>query len=424
MIQRLTSAKADTGRRAALWRALGDLYREVLKDKKNAAQAYDVVLKLDSEAHDVAYTLAGMLRTRQSTVDRSLELFHGLVGKVDTPDKPVRELFETYGSLQRYDRCAGAAASLVLMKSATAEEIKAYEKFLEFTPERPSRPLTEQLWTNFMFHPSCRSPIADVLRILYEALPRVFGDAQRQLELKKKERVDLGSKHSKRLRYLKIWKDVASAMGVGKIEHYHREGTATAPRLYPGQETVLVAGKQNMVFRDMPSGEIIWVLAREMTFARREFAPVRALAPYEIALLLEATVRVVSGKSSGSEQNLDPRAVLESQKLLEGYLDGRARDVLSAPVDECVRQGALADLGAFLHGVEHTASRVAVLLSRDIRSVARGLGYTDPVVPDMKSRRRMREIMLFLMSDDFYSLGEQMGLKPEVATPNAPEARL
>ena len=425
MIKRLAGTKNEHGKRAVLWRRLGDLYREVLNDKTKAATAYELVLKMKPDAYEVASTLAVMLRGRKSTLNRSLEIYHDLVGRVDEPDVPVRELFETYNGLRRFDRSYGAVSSLVLMHSANDDEIRAYEKFLELAPKWPSRPMTEQLWTNFMRHPSCRSPIADMLRVLYEALPGgIFGDAQRELDLKKKERIDLGSKHSKRLRYFKIWKDVAAAMAGGKIEHYHREGMATAPRLYPGDEMVLVAGKQNMVFRDMSAGEIVWILAREMTFARPEFAPARAIAPYEMGLLLEATVRIVSGKASGAQPKLDPRLVMERQKLLERHLPDRAREVLMPSVEECMAQGSLRQLGDFIHGVEHTASRVAVVLSGDIRSVARGLNYTEAIVPDMKSRRRMREIMLFMMSDDYYMLRAQLGLELVLDAPQRPEARL
>ena len=427
MIQRLGNKSSTANKRAVLWKNLADHYRDVIKDKAAAAQAYECVLKITPDNHDVALELAAVQQTKRNTVGKALEIYHDLAIKSADPEKPIRELFELYGSreIEELDKCLVSAATLVFLDKASNIETKAYEQLMSHwmkeTDGTPSRPITEHLWKSLIFHNDCRNPIADILRELTIGFPGLFGGAQQKLELKKKERVDLASKHSRKLRYLLIWDSVATSMGAPRVEHYFREFDGSPPRIFPGSSNVLFVGKQSMVFKEMPKDEIVWILSRELTFARPEFSAVRALSAYDVALMLEATVRLFTGGiASGMKQNLEKPKIAQMQELLKGYFqkDKRMQEVLQPLVTECMDKRSLVNFREFLYGVEHTASRVAVLLSSDIRSVIQGLNYTEPVT-DMSERRRMREIRWFLMSDEHFTLREQLGLQlTHVSKPN------
>ncbi|MEE2903103.1 MAG: tetratricopeptide repeat protein [Myxococcota bacterium] len=423
MIQRLGNKSSTASKRAVLWKSLGDHYRDVTKDKAAAAQAYECVLRITPDNHDVALELAAVQQTKRNTVGQALEIYHDLAVKSADPEKPIRELFELYGSreLEEFDKCLVSAATLVFLDKASNIETKAYEQLMSRAPDTPSRPITEHLWKNLVFHPACRNPVSDILRELAVGFPTLFGGAQQKLELKKKERVDLGSKNSRRLRYLQIWDSVATSMSAPRVEHYFREFDGSPPRIFPGSSNILFVGKQSMVFKEMPKDEIVWILSRELTFARPEFSAVRALSAYDVALMLEATVKLFTGgKASGMKQNLEKPKVEQMQELLKGYFqkDKHMQEVLQPLVTECMDKRSLGNFREFLYGVEHTASRVAVLLSSDIRSVIQGLNYTEPVT-DMSERRRMREIRWFLMSNEHFALREQLGLQlTHVSKPN------
>ena len=423
MIQRLGNKSSTANKRAVLWKNLGDHYRDVMKDKSAAAQAFECVLKITPDNHDVAMELAAVQQTRRSTVGQALSIYRDLASKSANPEKPVRELFELYGSkdLEEFDKCLVSAATLVFLGKASNIEGKAYEQLVSRAPDAPSRPITEHLWKNLVFHADCRNPIADILRELTIGFPGLFGGAQQKLDLKKKEKVDLSAKQSRRLRYLQIWDNVATSMGAPRVEHFFRDFDGSPPRIYPGASNVLFVGKQSMVFKEMPKDEIVWVLSRELTFARPEFSAIRALSAYDVALMLEATVRLFNGgKPSGMKQSVEKPKVDQMKEVLKGYFqkDKRMQEVLQPLVAECMDKRSLVNFREFLYGVEHTASRVAVLLSGDIRSVMQGLKYTEPLT-EMSERRRMREIRWFMMSDEHFTLREQLGLKlTQVGKPN------
>ncbi|MEO1337914.1 MAG: hypothetical protein AAFV29_19880, partial [Myxococcota bacterium] len=165
MLRRLP--KDQRKARLVLWRSLGDLYSQALKNEEGARTAYEVVLsKLDPEAHDVAVKLAGIYCTRQETAQQALKLYHRVLPHVDDPAQPARRLFELYHALDLRDRAFCALAALILMRAATDEEARAYSLLLKRTPPDAQRPITDTMWRHQVLHPLCRSALADVLSVV------------------------------------------------------------------------------------------------------------------------------------------------------------------------------------------------------------------------------------------------------------------
>jgi hypothetical protein len=73
-----------------------------------------------------------------------------------------------------------------------------------------------------------------------------------------------------------------------------------------------------------------------------------------------------------------------------------------------VERGDLRRIGAYLAGIEHTASRLGLLLAGDVRVAEKGLAER-PIV-DVKPRLRARELLLFLLSEDYFVLRDQLEL--------------
>jgi hypothetical protein len=297
------------------------------------------------------------------------------------------------------------------MRVATDVEKKAYQILLKQAPPQPTRRMDDKLWRNHLFHPACRNSIADIMSVLYRGAPELFAEQQRALLLKKKEKVDPEHKRGRGgLRYFEVYLQLAAVMATGDLDHYHRPGTAAAPRLYPGNPGALVVGTQHEVFRDVSSRQIRWMLGRELTCARPEFAMVRAVMPEEIAAALEAAVRLYSRTGSGANLPIDPRLVEAWMRELSRTLSERAVKALRAPVAACIERQDLRRLKDYLEGIEHTASRAGLLMAGDVTIADRGLSEPDAIV-DMSYRKRARELMLFTLSEDFFVLREQLELK-------------
>lgn len=410
MLERMP--KENKKARVVLWKSLAELYANVLKNADGAKVALEVVYKLSPESTDVALQLAALHSQRRETAPKALGLYHDVIANVDDPAQPARRLFELYSALGQRDRAFCALGALQLMRAATDDETRAYQLLLKRAPTWPSRALTDNLWRTQVLHPTCRKSLADILSVLYRGAPELFNEGQRQLALKKKERVDLeaGTKNKRvRLRYFDVWQRLSNAMHVGPMEHFHRPGTAASPRLYPGGPPVLYAGEQHEVFKVAPPRQIAWSLARQMAAARPELAPVRALSPEEVGAAIEAAICLFSPEGSGVNLNLDPRLVQLWMKNIQRTLPERALKALKDPVVQCLQKRDMRLLAKFLEGAEHSASRAALLMAGDVMVAERGLGDSDQLV-DVSFRNRVRTLMLFTLSEEHFQLREKLGL--------------
>jgi hypothetical protein len=418
MIERIPEEGDRRMVRVVLWKSLGDLYRMKLKNFDGAKVAYEVVLKLKPDEQAVAITLAQLLSSRRDTAPEALRIFHGLVPEAPDPAVPIRELYSLYEPLGLYDRVLCCLGALTLMRVAAPAETKLYEVLFKQSEEARAqakaaqKTLDDKLWRGVVFHPDCRNSIADILSVIFRGAPDLFSAQQKNLELKKKERVDLavrGRGSRSELMYFNVWRQLAATMQVGDMEHYHRPGSPQAPRMYPGFPNVLFAGEQHEAFRELPPKQVTWLLARQLTTARPELAPVRALLPEEVGAAIEGAIRLWVRDGSGIDLGLDGRVVENWSRALNVALGERAKMALKQPVTTCVQKGELRGLAKYLEGTEHTASRAALLMTNDIRVADRALGDPDGLV-DMSYRRRARELMLFSLSDDYFALRQQFGL--------------
>jgi len=418
MIERIPKEGDRRMVRVVLWKSLGDLYRMKLKNFDGAKVAYEVVLKLKPDEQAVAITLAQLLSSRRDTAPEALRIFHGLVPEAPDPAVPIRELYSLYEPLGLYDRVLCCLGALTLMRVAAPAETKLYEVLFKQSEEARAqakaaqKTLDDKLWRGVVFHPDCRNSIADILSVIFRGAPDLFSAQQKNLELKKKERVDLavrGRGSRSELMYFNVWRQLAATMQVGDMEHYHRPGSPQAPRMYPGFPNVLFAGEQHEAFRELPPKQVTWLLARQLTTARPELAPVRALLPEEVGAAIEGAIRLWVRDGSGIDLGLDGRVVENWSRALNVALGERAKMALKQPVTTCVQKGELRGLAKYLEGTEHTASRAALLMTNDIRVADRALGDPDGLV-DMSYRRRARELMLFSLSDDYFALRQQFGL--------------
>jgi tetratricopeptide (TPR) repeat protein/Tfp pilus assembly protein PilF len=410
MIQRMP--KEQKASRIVLWTSLAELYQKVLKNDDGARVALEVVLKLNPAANGVALRLAELYAKGRDTAPKAVEIHHRLLPTADDPSQPTRRLFELYTALGLLDRAFSALGALILMRAATPDEQKAYQLLLKKAPPAAKRPLTDNLWRTVLLDPACRTSLADLSSVLYRGAPDLFAMGQQPLLLKKKEKVDLtdGSKNARvRLRYFDVWQRLQNAMHVGEMDHYHRPGVGTPPRLYPGAPAVLFVGEQHEAFKELPPRQIAWILARQMATARPELALVRALAPEDMAAALEAAIRLYAPDGSGVDLQVDPKLVQEWDRLLRRSLSERAMKALRDPVVQCLERKDMKHLAKFIEGAEHTASRAALLMAGDVSVAERGLSDTDQLV-EVSYRARVRALMLYSLSEDYFILREKLGL--------------
>ncbi|MBI4817185.1 MAG: tetratricopeptide repeat protein [Deltaproteobacteria bacterium] len=410
MLERLPKDPSQKGARVALWKALGELYRKKLDNPDGAKTAYQVVLKLDPEQHDTALTLAEMLSAKPETLGEAIEIYHQLYDATHSP-LPPRKLYELYHRLDRRDRVLCSIGALILLRAADESEIDAYRRLLKKVPGAPVRSLNDQLWRTRVFHPYCRNAIADVLKIIYRGATHLFEGPQRDRALnRKKERLDLAAGGKKTdLLYFNMYKQLADALASGDVDHYLRVASEEPPRLLPGRVPVLFAGENSAIFGDVPARQILWTLGRQLACLRPELAPIRSLTPEHVVACVEGAIRIYV--KEGSRVQLDVKENLiqawsrELLKMEKPYIDA-----LRDPVLRCVKQRDMEKVSNYVKGVEHTASRVGLLMCGDVRIADKALEDTSDIIVEVSHRRRLTHLKNFLLSEDHFALREHIGL--------------
>lgn len=409
--------KDQKRQRTVLWRSLAELYTRALEDDEGARIAYEVLHKLEPEDRGVASGLARLYARSPDaqTKAKAAEMYLGLLPVSDDPAEPARALFNLFFEAGMLDRSFCALAALLLMGAADETEKLAYGALLRYVPQGPARPLTDALWRERLLHPHCRGGLGTLASVVFRGAPQLFNARQRALQLKpRKERVDLADERKNapaKLRYFDVWRRLQRVLHVPAAEHYLRPGAEDAPRLVPGPEPVLFAGRQHEIFQTASSRRIAWTLGRQMALSRPELALALALDAEDAAACLEGALRLVRPK--GSEVDLDqrPEEIAGWQKLLGRHLSERARAALVEPATQVIEERRMKVLARYLRGVEHSANRVALLAAGDVGVATEGLDGTEPVVPDVSHRSRVRELMLFALGEDYFELRDKLGAK-------------
>jgi tetratricopeptide (TPR) repeat protein len=414
MIQRLP--KEEKKPRAALWRTLAELYRQVFRDAERSLKALEVVYRLEPNDLDVGLQLVRSRRQDSSRRAETIQLAQGLLAKLEDPTEMVRMLYELHYEMGHVDRAFCGLGALVLRRVATEDEVRAYRHLVDQAPAWPTGSLTDGQWQTQVLHPWCRGPVGQLAAALHQAAPELFGGRKQEAGIKRKERIDLGGRSRNaraNLHYFEVWKRVAMALGSTDVEHAHRPGSVQPPSLLPGRPPVLFVGEQHEVFRTMPVRQLAWLIGRQMACVRPELAPVKALAAGDFIAVMEAAVQVVEGRPSGASHPVEAAVVTAWAKALQGQLTERSRAALAGPVRAAVGQGGLHHLAAYLEGAEHSASRAALLVAGDWVVAARGLGDGAPLF-ELPYARRVQQLSLFSVSEELRSLREALHLSVQV----------
>jgi golgin subfamily B member 1 len=414
MIQRLPPERKAM--KAVLFRSLGDLHFKVLKNEQGAKQAYEVVLRHSPQDQEVALRLVDLYSLRPEDAPKAIELCRRMLPDSEDPTAILQRLLNEFGKVSDYDKALCAIAALRWQGGASSEQLEWYQTLLKRVPQNPSGALSEELWRGHLFHPDCRTEVADLLRLVYETAADLLTARFQQKAIKKKEEVPLSAQKQKGksgLLYFDVWQTLANAMRIDSMQHAHRAGSTEAPSLLISAEQGkavpwLYAGDLHDTFRLTSRRHLKWRLARQLTLARPEFAPVAALAPVDVVEVLEALVRLIRPEGSGLQLvEMDMGRVGQWYRFLAPRVP---RAVLEPRVNRCLQSGAMSKVASFFEGVEHTASRVAFLMCGDVDAAERGLGDADAIYPvSLESRRRA--LMLFTLSEDHFTLRQALRLR-------------
>ena len=144
MVQRLPKSADAAPARLALWKTLGDLYRNVLKSDDGARMAYQVVSRADPEDAVAVELYADLSARTPGQEAEAVQAYRQLLKLGAKPQKALGALVSLHATRKQFDRAYSAAQVLVhLAGQATPEDVAVVARLRKFARDQAARPLDD-----------------------------------------------------------------------------------------------------------------------------------------------------------------------------------------------------------------------------------------------------------------------------------------
>lgn len=427
MIGRVPKTPDTHNVRMNLWKALGDLYLNALKAPDAAVQVYKVCASGLPDDVDMQEQYAALAQTQPGYEQEAIEAWRRALPSTANPGKVASALAELAAKKKDYDSAWLAAQVMAgLIGEAGAGEKEIITKLTPYAKKREvaQRQLTDRLWSEHLFHPKVRTPLADLLAILFEQAGTLYKeDFTRYGIVPKKHFIDVNSAQEYQIHHYRY---VSRVLGMEHVqvfspflvttrERMAKRTTEPAPDPMIGVEichtdpvALRFGGK---FFSETGQREVYYLLGRTMAYLRPELALTQRLSGERLEAVLQAAISLSVDRFRFSA---DPRAIDVERRQLERSLPPQARDALARVTREYVKVATPNDLRNFLEGAELSATRTGAFVAGEIDPVKRMvLSETGPSFR-VQPRSKIRDLMVFALGEDLHALRVAVGTNVEV----------
>ncbi|WP_248353450.1 tetratricopeptide repeat protein [Anaeromyxobacter oryzae] len=404
MVQRLPKTPDAAQARLALWKTLGDLYRNVLRNDDGARMAYQVVAKADPEDAVAVETFADLAARKPGAEREAIAAYRQLLRTGAKAPKAAQALVKLHATAKQYDPAYSAAQVLVhLLGQAGGEEVQVVARLRKFARDQASRPLDDQLW-GMLLHERVKGPLADIMTLLALHARPLFVQKEKDLGVNpKKDELDV---QGSMLFFANMFKYVERTLGLKGLRLFRKGGVPALLQLVPTDPPGFLAADE--MFEERPKKELWFAIGKALAFARPELLMARLMPHDQLDLVFQAAC---SAGTSRFVVTADPHLVAKLKRELEKTLPEPVRKntlkLLARAYCDVQHPG---DVRSYLDGAELTSNRAGALLAGDLEVVRRAVLEERPQVSKLRDETRLRDLALFCVSEEYAALRERLGL--------------
>lgn len=413
--------------RMTIWRALGDLYLNVMKAPDAAVEVYKVVAAGQPENIEVQEQFAALAQSQAGYEQDAVDAWRRALPTTATPGKVASALAELAARRKDYDS-AWLAAQVVggLIGELGTGEREILTKLTPYAKKRETaqRALTDRLWQQHLFHPRVRGPLSELMAILFEQGGALYKEEfLRYGIVPKKHLIDVSQGAEFHLSHYRY---VSRLLGMEQIALYSpflvstreriaKKTTEPAPDPMVGVEVIhtdpigiRVGGK---FFGEAGQREAYYLLGRTMALLRPELVMTARVSAERLEAIVQAAISLSVDRFRFTA---DLRAIDTERKLLERSLSEQARAALARVTREYVKVATPNDLRNYLEGAELTAVRAGAFVAGEIEPVKRMVMAETGSSYRVQPRSKIRDLMVFALGDDLHALRVAVGTSVEV----------
>jgi hypothetical protein len=212
--------------------------------------------------------------------------------------------------------------------------------------------------------------------------------------------------------FANMFKYVERTLGFRGLRLFRREEVASRLQLVSTEPTGLVAADE--MFQERPKKELWFVIAKAMAFARPELFMARLMPHDQLELVFQAACSVGTSKFVVTA---DPHLVEKLKRELERTLpEGVRKNTLKLLARAYCEVQHPGDVRTYLDAAELTSNRAGALLAGDLEVVRRGIVQEKSQVSKLREDQRLRDLVVFCVSEEYTQLREKLGLSCVVSS--------
>jgi len=405
MIKRLPVEARKT--KLALWRDLGELCRVVLRNLNESIDAYRMITALDPEDVDALAVLGDLLGAKAGAADEAILTHHKVLKMAADRVNSYRSLWKLYNARKDYDEVFCLTTILKYLKKADDEEQKIVNYFTRKAPQQAARPLTDPIWEKLLAHSDVKVPFTRIFGTMVRMAAPMFVVEHKDVGLRAKEHmVDLARDRSLVAHNFRI---AAKVLGGVEVELFALKDQA-APNP-PGLAIAMTRPTSVIAFKDIFVEDkkkfLLFHIGRQLAMTRAEFLLACAVPFVELNNLLQAACLLV--KSTHKAEG-DARGIERARTNLKRALNEQGLGMLQRAVAEYLKEPRAYSLKRWVEAVEHSINRAGLLVCNDLAVSLTVLKQDGGGLTPMRPIQRVRELLVFASSPEYFSLREALGL--------------
>ncbi len=401
------SGKGNVDLEYTLWHQLGLVYRDRLQQIPEAIEAFKMASAANPEALVESQILAELYESTERW-DDAIEETRKVIAAEPLKVDAYRSLYRLFLFKRSYDE-AWCVASVVSFLGEANEEEKRF--YADYKPEgmlMPRGRLSENHWRNQLIHPDAKNHISTIFQMLVPAARTAKGMELRQSG--KLQGLDPRFKQdpaTSTVTFAKTFFWAVQVLGTIVPELYVRTDVSAGITAVPSDPPASIAGQA--VLSGFQPSELAFICAKHLSGYRGE-SYIRALFPTQSELTIMFFAGVyLAAPNTPLPQDIAPLVQRSAQALVK-YMDAVQGEHLRAAVKQWMSEGSTANIKRWMQAIELTACRAALLVCGDLEIAKRILAGEAALPGDLTPAEKMKELLLFSVSDDYSALRQALGI--------------
>ena len=389
-----------------LWHTLGIIYRDRQRNFDAAAESFRMAAALKPDDATEHQILAELYATMPDKTTEAIAEHQWLLGHDPNRLESYRALYKLYFDARAYDKAWCIARTLTYFAKADEEQQKFFQQYRQDREIQPRARVSNEAWVKDLMHPDQDIYISKIMEVIAPAVRASMAWTDKKLNLHKRKPEDLANPSLALARQFKLAQDVLNITIPVRLFIQKELSGALRDEARSNPPAIITGYTLLSGYRPV---DLAFVCGRHLSYYRGEhFIRTMYKSHTELRTLLLAAMRVVGMGEA------DP-AVDSTAKQLARHINQAHLDVLKKVVRKFLEAGGKADIKRWMQATEITSLRAGLLLCDDVDTAVRMTQQiASESTADLAPRDKVKEIVLYSVSESYFSLRETLGIQIKV----------